>query len=144
MAVVTLSISEFLGMFPHLQTAYTDGKINDTQITEAFNTVAEWLGNTENSIYPYNPEKGIMTRKRLLYFATCHLLTLGLLPAGQQGRLASASQGSVSTSFDLIHANGLTAQWWLQTPCGSSFWVMLQAYRKGGRVYAHKHFHPYG
>ena len=29
MAVVTLSISEFLGMFPHLQTAYNDGKIDD-------------------------------------------------------------------------------------------------------------------
>lgn len=143
MAVVTLSISEFLGLFPHLQTAYTDGKINDTQITEVFNTVAEWLGNDEGSIYPYNPPK-ILTRKRLLYLATCHLLTLGLMPAGQQGRLSSATQGSVSTSFDLIHANGLTAQWWLQTPCGSQFWVMTQSYRKGGRVYAHKHFHPYG
>ena len=143
MAVVTLSISEFLGMFPHLQTAYNDGKIDDTIIQENFDTVAEWLGNDDSSLFPYNPPK-ILTRKRLLYFATCHLLTLFLNPAGQQGRLASASQGSVSTSFDLIRANSVTAQWLLQTPCGSSFWVMSQAYRKGGRVYAHKHFHPYG
>ena len=143
MAVVTLSISEFLGLFPHLQTAYTDGKITDTQITDAFDTVAEWLGNEDGSPFPYNPPK-VLTRKRLLYLATCHLLTLGLMPMGTQGRVASASQGSVSTSFDLIHANGLTAQWWLQTPCGSQFWVMSQSYRKGGRVYAHKHFHPYG
>ena len=144
MAVVVLDISNFLSLFPHLQTAYNDGKLTDAQITNAFDTVAEWLGNSDGSIYPYNPSKNILTRKRLLYFATCHLLTLGLLPAGQQGRLSSASQGSVSTNFDLIHANGLTAQWWLQTPCGSQFWVMSQSYRKGGRVYISKHYHPYG
>ena len=69
---------------------------------------------------------------------------LMLNPAGQQGRIASASQGSVSTSFDLLKANSLTAQWWLQTPCGTQFWIMSQSYRKGGRVYISKHFHSYG
>lgn len=144
MAVVTFSISEFLGLFSNINTAYTSGSLTETQITDTFNTVAEWLGNSDNSIYPYDPNNGILTRKRLLYYATCHLLTLSLNPAGQQGRLASASQGSVSTSFDLIHANSTTAQWWLQTPCGAQFWVMSSAYRKGGRVYISKHYHPYG
>ena len=143
MAVVTLDIGEFLGLFPHLYKAYNDQLITDEMITDDFDTVAEWIGNNDSAPFPYNPEKGIMTRKRLLYLATCHLLSLGLLPEGQQGRLSSATQGSVSTSFDLIHANGLTAQWWLQTKCGSQFWVMSQAYRKGGRVYATKHHHPW-
>ena len=90
MAVVTFSLSEFLSLFPAINTAYTNGDITETQITENFDTVAEWLGNDDGSIYPYNPPK-VLTRKRLLYLATCHLSMLALNPAGQQGRIASAS-----------------------------------------------------
>ena len=145
MATVEFDLAEFLVRFPHLAKAVDDETLTEAQITDTFSTVSDWLGADDaNSLYPYDPEHGIFTRKTLLYLATCHMLTLGLRPQGQAGRVASASQGSVSTSFDLLKANSLIGDWWLQTPCGSQYWVMSASYRKGGRVYINKHYHPWG
>lgn len=144
MSTVTFDIDEFLSLFPHIAEAVEQKRTTAEFITETFDSVASWLGADDSSLYPYNPDQGIKTRKTLLYLATCHLVTLGLWPQGQSGRITNASQGSVSTSFDLLKANTLTANWWLQTPCGSQYWVMSQGYRKGGRVYIHRKHHPYG
>lgn len=137
---VTLNIPEFLGLFPHLSEAYTAEKLTDDSIQFRFETVAEQFG----SVFPYDPEHGVNTRKRAYYLATCHLCTLALWPAGQSGRVASASQGSVSTSFDLVKANRWLSDYWLQTPCGAQFWALTASYRRGGRVYAGGQYHPWG
>jgi hypothetical protein len=145
MSTVTFDYDEFIGRFPHIGDAVNEGKITADYVNEMFNSVGQWLGvDDAHSLYPYNPDKGIYTRQNLLYLATCHLITLGLWPVGQNGRIASASQGSVSTSFDLLKTNSLVGSWWLQTPCGSQYWIMSSSYRKGGRLYISKDFHPYG
>lgn len=145
MSSVVFDIDEFLARFPHIQNAVTAGKITTDSITAIYDSTAQWLGADDgDSFYPYDPDKGIYTRKNVLYLATCHMVTLELWSIdGQPGRVASASQGSVSTSFDLIKANSEIAQWWFQTPCGQQYWMMTAAYRKGGRLYVVKKHHPF-
>ena len=145
MSSVVFDYSEFLARFPHIAAAVDEKKLTQTFIEETYNSVAQWLGSDDaNSLYPYEPTQQIYTRKNLLYLATCHLLTLSLWPQGQGGRVASATQGSVSTSFDLLKSNSLIANWWLQTPCGAQYWIQSAVYRKGGRIYIPKDYHPYG
>lgn len=145
MAAVTFDYTEFLARFPRMTAAAATGALTEAMAQAAWEVVASWLGADDSSPYPYDPDNGVVTRKTLLYLALCHLLSLDLSPDGQSGRIASASQGSVSTSFDLIRANGLMAQWWLQTPCGSQYWVMSAPWRLGGRLYGgSRHHHPWG
>lgn len=146
MSSVVFSYSEFIGLFPHISAAVTAGTLNESGITATYDSVADWLGaDDDNSLYPYDPENNITIRKDALYLATCHIITLDLWSAsGQSGRIASASQGSVSTSFDLLKSNKDVANYWFQTPCGQRYWMMTLSYRRGGRVYIHKNFHPWG
>lgn len=146
MSSVVFSYDEFIARFPHIAQAVTEGKLTETGITATYDSVASWLGADDgNSLYPYDPAHKIYIRKDALYLATCHLLTLQLWGgAGQPGRVASATQGSVSTSFDLMKSNKDTANYWFQTPCGQTYWMMTAAYRKGGKLYGKKHYHPWG
>ena len=103
----------------------------------------EFFPNTENSPYPYDPARGVYTRQRLIDYAVCHLLLLQDQPANQVGRLSSASEGSVSTSFDLPKANSVAGEYWLQTKCGQQVWLLLQPYILGGRIYIQSKYHPW-
>lgn len=146
MSSVVFSYSEFLGRFAHISAAVTAGTLTETGITATYNSVASWLGaDDDNSLYPYDPDNGVTLRKDVLYLATCHVITLELWSvSGQEGRIASASQGSVSTSFDLLKSNRDIANYWFQTPCGQQYWMMTASYRKGGRFYGVSHYHPWG
>ncbi len=146
MSAVTFDLTTFLAMFPHIDSAYDEGKLTETQISNTFSMMADLLGNEDGeSLYPYNPDEGCYKRRTFLYLATCHVLTLNLWAlSGQPGRIASASQGSVSTSFDLIKTGRDSAQWWFLTPCGQQYWTLTKPYRIGGRVYITKHHHPFG
>ena len=96
MSTVTLNISDFRIFYPAFEDA---AKYPDSLITLMFNQACAILGNSDDSIYPYDPSHGKLQRMFILYAATCHLLTLRGMAPGQTGRITSASQGSVSTSF---------------------------------------------
>lgn len=139
---VTLDVDEFRSWFPGLTTCV----IPDALLEALWTQVCSLLGNTDaTSFAPYQPDAkpAIIERKVLLYYALCHLATLSTR-GDQPGRVASASEGSVSTSFDLIKAQSQTAQWWNQTPCGSTYWTMTAKYRRGGRIYVSSNYHPWG
>lgn len=104
------------------------------------------VGTTDaDSFAPFDPDATppVLERKVLLYYALCHMATLSTR-GDQPGRVASASEGSVSSSFDLIKSNSQSAQWWNQTPCGSTYWMMTGKYRLGGRLYVSDNYHPWG
>ena len=126
MAVYDFSVGVFRSEYP----AFVDEtKYPDTMITTAF---------------PYDPPHNYF-RKYLLDRATCHLLYMASLPVDQVGRVSSASQGSVSTSFDLPKSgNSAAAEFWNRTNCGMQVWLMLAPYRLGGRIYLSNHSHPWG
>lgn len=137
---VELELSEFRIWFPGL----TETVISDELLEVLWEQAVVMVGDDDdNSFAPYNPPEK-KERKILLYYALCHLATLATQPAGQPGRVQSATEGSVSTSFDLLKANSISAQWWLQTRCGAMYWQMTARYRYGGRVYAAKKSHPWG
>ncbi len=63
----------------------------------------------------------------LMNLLTAHIAKLfgtvnGVAPSGIVGRVASASQGSVSVSTDLAGLPG-GAAWYAQTPYGLAFWT---------------------
>lgn len=142
MAVVELDILEFRMWFPGL----TEDKITDELLDILWAQVCEIVGNTDGkSFAPYKPDAKppVIERKVLLYYALCHLATLSL-QGDQPGRVASASQGSVSTSFDLIKSESQAGQWWNQTRCGATYWMMTAKYRLGGRLFTSGFYHPWG
>lgn len=93
----------------------------------------------------FDPENGRFERKTALYLAVCHLLTINYLwPQGQSGRITSAGEGSVNTSFDIVKAqNSFKKDWWTQTPCGAMYWFYIEPYIKGGHHYGIRHYHPW-
>lgn len=142
MASVELDLAEFRTWFPGL----SEEVAPDSMVGAFFSQAEEIVGNTdETSFAPYNPDANPpqTKRKALLYYATCHLLTLAIR-GDQPGRVASASQGSVSTSFDLIKSNSQLSQWWNQTGCGATYWALTAPYRMGGRLYGIPKNHPWG
>ena len=146
MSSVTFDYDEFIARFDHIKQAVDEGKLTETSVTDAYTSIASWLGaDDDNSLYPYDPEHGILLRKTLLYLATCHVLTMQLWAgSGQSGRVASATQGSISTNFDLLKSNKDIPNYWYQTPCGQQYWIMSSGYRKGGRFYGVGNYHPWG
>lgn len=141
MAVVTLDISEFRTLYPQFADSVT---YTDAEITAQFDIACTLINNTEQSYIPYMPPRIVM-RKRMLYAAVCHLLTLSGQGAEQTGNITSASQGSVSVGFTPVKGNSYPAQWWCQTKCGQLVWMLLTPYRVGGRLYTeYPDYHPYG
>lgn len=121
--------------------------ITSAQLDMLWQMACTIVDNTETSPFPYDPDNNVYVRKIILYALMCHLATLATWDAnGQQGALASASEGSVSASFQMPQypATSVSAQWYNQTLCGRTAFNLLRAYALGGRYYAVKHFHPFG
>lgn len=146
---VTFSPVEFFELYPQFQgsDSTSRGYISPNQLSALWEVAVTIVGNTEDTaVVPFDPDKGVFKRKILLYALMCHLATLALWGAdGQQGTLASASEGSVSASFQIPQIQGgITSQWYNQTLCGRTAWMLLKPYCLGGKYYGIKYFHPYG
>lgn len=142
MASVVLDTEEFRSWFRGL----SYDVISDEVLASLWDQACDLVGNTDGTSFaPYEPDAvpPKLERKSLLYYALCHLATL-LTRGDQPGRVASATEGSVSTSFDLIRSSSQAAQWWNQTPCGATYWTLTAKYRMGGRLYVEPHYHPWG
>ena len=121
--------------------------ITSAQLSALWEMAVTIVPNTETSVIPYDPDNGVYARRIILYALMCHLATLATWDAnGQAGALASASEGSVSASFQMPQypATSVSAQWYNQTLCGRTAFNLLRSYALGGRYYAVKTFHPYG
>jgi len=137
MAVVVFDATEWLNAHPQFV-----GRITEAQLNDAFDVACLLLDNTDNSPVPYDPEHGIETRRILLNLLVCHLATLALRSPEQAGALTSATEGSVSTGFQIPQA--ANADWWMQTPCGQTFWQAVRRFIVGGRYYPFPNYHPWG
>lgn len=144
MAEVTLDISGFRGRFPKFA---DETKVTDAEIEAAWEEVSEFCDPTDaNPYFRYEPDgtPPVFARRTAIYLAMCHLLTMGGWGDGQNGALTNASQGSVSTAFQLIQGKTTTESFWMQTPCGQRYWMMLKPHLLGGRLYISKIYHPWG
>ena len=70
-------------------------------------------------------------REMLLFLLVRHFAALNERAAqgGLVGRIASATEGSVSVSADM-GAVGSNAAWYLQTPYGATYWQLTAKYRR--------------
>lgn len=137
MAVYIFDEGDFRDRFPELdQLNLTSG-----QLEMAFDVASLLIDNTESSIIPYDPENGVNVRKTIILLAMAHIGERDGWSAGQTGALASASQGSVSTSF--AAAQG-TDDWWASTKYGQLVLRLLTPYVIGGRFFQGDNYHPWG
>ena len=137
MAIYVFDKEDWLEAYPQFK-----GLVTDAQLDYAFKIAETLLDNTESSPVPYDPENGIVTREILFYMLICHLVTLALRPINQAGPTSNATEGSVTVGFQI--PTSVNGQYFMQTPCGQSYWQSIRKYIVGGRYYDQKHFHPWG
>ncbi|MDY6322525.1 MAG: DUF4054 domain-containing protein [Succinivibrio sp.] len=143
MAAVIFDADSFRSRYPR----FTEELVPDAMLEETWEAAVSLCGNDDaSSPFPYKPdaEPPVTTRKWALYLAMCHLLTMELWPQGQQGPITNASEGSVSTAFQLLQGKTTTESWWLQTPCGARYWMMIKPFIMGGHFYGSDKYHPWG
>jgi len=139
--VVVWDEAAFLALYPQFT-----GKVTEEQFVALWEAACTLVDNTPASPLPYDPDNGVYVRKIVLYALVCHLATMSFWGAGQSGPISSATEGSVSASFQLptLPGSGVAAQWYNQTPCGRTAWMFLRKLSLGGRYYDVRHYHPYG
>lgn len=123
MAVVTLDIASFRAMYPEFS------NVSDAILPFLFDQSTDYLNNTDYSLVD-----DVVKRERLLYMLMAHLAYVRYGDnrkrggSGMVGRIASATQGSVSVSSDLGPIEFRYA-WYTQSPYGMDFWQATKVYR---------------
>ncbi len=140
---VTFDADEFIAAYPQANA----GALPCAVLQALWEVAVSFVGDDDgNSFAPYDPEQGITERRLLLHLALSHLIQMQSIAAnngGLNGRITSASEGSVSISVEAYKADSLTAQFWTQSNDGAMYWMLTSKYRLGGRLYAHKEPHPF-
>lgn len=123
--IVVFDIAKFRSIYPNINAT-------DAQLESYFVEATMLLNNTDKSCV-----KNLAEREILLFLLVAHLAMLqGRVETGNDavGRVASATEGSVSVSFD----NGTTTlsdKWYQQTPYGSKYWALTSKYRSFLYIY---------
>lgn len=126
--VVTFDYAAWSAAYPDLASSVPEGAAQ-----ARFDMATLYLDNSA-----YSPEPDVSKRARLFGLMVAHLSMLfnpvsqGGRGAGAVGRVASATRGSVSTSFDVGATSG-DASWFAQTQYGWAFW-QATAYLRQMRV----------
>lgn len=130
MAIVVFDPAAFLLTYPEF-TGTTDARLQN-MFDIAQYTI---LDNTSGS-----PVMDINFRTQLFYMAVGHLLLLyGIAPTIRPdgtvdntppGRITSATEGTITTSFqmEVTNQNG-SAPWWNQTKYGAMYWMATARFR---------------
>ena len=100
-------------------------------ITDYYAEAGDYLNNTGLS-----PISDVAKQARIMNMITAHIAALysginGVAPSGIVGRIATASEGSVSVGTGDLGPMAGTEAWFLQTPYGFSAWNALAPYRRG-------------
>lgn len=132
MPVVTFVPASFRTTYPEFTS------VSDARATDMFTIASQSiLDNTDNS-----PVMDINFRTQLFYMLVAHmLLILGtsdtpLLNNAPPGRIASATQGTVTSQFEYIIAPGSSmSAWFTQTKYGAMYWMSTASFRSA-RIYS--------
>lgn len=144
MSVVNFDYEHFMETFPKLKPLLSGMTAEAMEMQ--WGLAVEYVGNTDDTSFaPYDPEAGIFERRKLLYLVLAHLLQIGQGEAtgGLSGRISSVTEGSVSVSVTPYSAKSSTEEFWTQTPEGAIYWQLTGKYRKGGRLYTSRTYHPW-
>lgn len=119
--VVTFDPSVFKSAYPAFAT------VDATALTLNFTYATIILNNTCRSIVV-----DAVTRETLLNLLVAHITALlqganGQPPSGVVGRVANASEGTVSAGIEFLGT--INQQWFIQTQWGALFWQMTAVFR---------------
>ncbi|EAR8162905.1 DUF4054 domain-containing protein [Salmonella enterica] len=122
MAIVVFDINAFRERYPEFDT------VSDTLLNAYFVEATVYLDNTDCS-----PVTDVNVRAVYLNMLVAHISALnsgvgGQKPSGLVGRVASASEGSVSVSTGEVPVSP-SSWWYLQTPYGAAYWQATARYR---------------
>ena len=120
--IVVFDPAAFIAAFPSFAT------VPGAQLTANFNFACLQLNNTLTSSVRDEP-----TRAQLLNLLVAHITALlngvnGQPPAGTVGRIANATQGSVSAQMQ-FDTKTFSEAYYAQTPWGVQYWQSTVAYR---------------
>lgn len=133
MAAVTFSFATFTAMFPEF------AGLSSAQAEGYFNRSVLLCSNSES-----NPAFASGNLPSLLYLLTAHVAWLnaprdaagnpsssGSAPPAMSGAITSASEGSVSVSFNPgdVNAGGPGQPWYMQSRYGAEYWAATAPYR---------------
>ncbi len=127
MAVAVFNYRDWLTRYPEM------GAVGEARAALFFSEAGLYLDNSDAS-----PVADVNRRLMLLNMLTAHIAALnGALEDGKAsgavGAVSSATEGSVSVSFDTGLLPG-TAQWFRQTQYGLSFWQATKSLRSATYV----------
>ncbi|KVI49567.1 hypothetical protein AWS52_24540 [Enterobacter cloacae subsp. cloacae] len=122
MAIVVFDINAFRERYPEFDT------VSGTLLNAYFVEATVYLDNTDCS-----PVTDVNVRAVYLNMLVAHIAALnsgvgGQKPSGLVGRVASASEGSVSVSTGEVPVSP-SSWWYLQTPYGAAYWQATGRYR---------------
>lgn len=103
--------------------------VNSAQALMYFNEATLYCDNTPNSVI----DNSTGQRQLMLDMLTAHIALLnaninGQPPSPIVGRINSATEGSVSVQSEMNYPPG-SAQWFMQTQPGASYWAATAKYR---------------
>ena len=122
MAAVTFNPAAFKARYPEFVA------VADTTLAAVFEEATLYLSNTDGPVHS-------LTRRAMLFnMLVAHIVYLsGVLNGDGQpqpvGRITSASEGSVSVSFDGPAATPGSGAWFQQTQYGAAFWQATTSLR---------------
>ena len=122
MSAVAFDIAAFRLRYPEFVS------VSDLTLEAYFSEATIYLNNTDSS-----PVTDLVIRAALLNMLVAHIAALnsginGQAPSTTVGRVAQASEGSVSVSFDMGPASG-TSAWFQQTRYGAAYWQATSVFR---------------
>ncbi|WP_096978839.1 DUF4054 domain-containing protein [Escherichia coli] len=122
MAVVTFDIKVFRERYPAFDA------VSDALLNAYFVEATTFLDNTDHSPVQDTAERAVYLNMLVAHIAELNGGAGGKSASGLVGRIASASEGSVSVSTGEVPTSA--ASWWyLQTQYGASYWNATAKYR---------------
>lgn len=122
MAVVVFDIAGFRARYPEFAT------VADALVLSCFDESTMYLNNTDSSIVADPAPRAVLLNMLTAHVAALNFGVSGKAPSALVGRIASASEGSVSASADMGPVTGSSA-WYLQTKYGAAYWRASACYR---------------
>ncbi len=122
MAIVVFDITAFRERYPEFDT------VSDALLNAYFVEATVYLDNTDGSVVTDSAIRSVYLNMLVSHLAAMNSGVGGSKPTGLVGRVASASEGSVSVSMADIPSSS-SSWWYLQTPYGAAYWQATAAYR---------------
>lgn len=122
MAIVVFDINAFRERYPEFDT------VSDSLLNAYFVEATVYLDNTDRSAVCDVAIRAVYLNMLVAHIAAINSGVDGKGPTGLVGRVASASEGSVSVSTGEVPVTG-TSWWYLQTPYGAAYWQATAPYR---------------